>query len=510
MRWGAAIPQRLTATTAGTGTRSVGGLLQPTHANTVDAVPSNGQPLALAGFRCHHGRMKCSVPAIGSVTIHPGFSLQGEVAVPGDKSISHRALLFGAIAEGTTTIHGLLAAADPSSTAGCLRAMGVVISPLGRGDQPVVVEGVGLDGLREPEDILDCGNSGTTMRLLLGLLAGRQNRYFVLTGDASLRRRPMGRVTRPLCQSMGASIGGRANGELAPLTVGGRQLQGGVIGSSVASAQVKSALLLAGLTASSSVSVIEPNRSRDHSERMLKAFGADVQVSGQYGRHVRITPGQPLRGQEIYVPGDMSSAAFWLVGAAITPGSWLRLPHVGLNPTRTGVLEVLRAMGAQVEVENEKQITGEPVGDLTVAHGPLGPFSIGADLVPRLVDEIPVLAVAALFAKGTSRIQGAQELRVKETDRLAVMARQLQAMGAVVEETADGLVIEGPQTLQGAPLASEADHRVAMSLALAALNAHGPSRIEGAAAAGVSYPGFWDELERLQGPETLTKCSLIP
>ena len=475
------------------------------------------QALAWPGFRCHHGETKLSVgrvvsrPAIGSaplqvegssVTIQPGFSLQGEVTVPGDKSISHRALLFGAIAEGATTIHGMLAAADPCSTADCLRAMGVAISPLGSRHQPVVVDGVGLDGLQEPEDVLDCGNSGTTMRLLLGLLAGRQDRCFVLTGDASLRRRPMGRVAQPLCQNMGARIYGRANGTLAPLTVSGCQLQGGVIGSSVASAQVKSALLLAGLTANGSVSVIEPNRSRDHSERMLKAFGADVQVSGQYGRHVRVTPGQHLRGQEIHVPGDISSAAFWLVGAAITPGSRLHLHHVGLNPTRTGVLEVLRTMGAQVQVENEKQITGEPVGDLIIAHGPLGPFSIGADLVPRLVDEIPALAVAALFAEGTSRIQGARELRVKETDRLAVMTRQLRAMGAVVEETADGLVIDGPQTLRGARLDSETDHRVAMSLALAALNAHGPSQIQGAEAAGVSYPGFWRQMGRL-GPAAM-------
>ena len=433
-----------------------------------------------------------------SVTIQRGFRLQGEITVPGDKSISHRALLFGAIAEGTTSIHGMLAAEDPCSTADCLRAMGVTISSLKDKDQPVVVEGVGMDGLQEPEDILDCGNSGTTMRLLLGLLAGRQDRCFVLTGDASLRRRPMGRVSKLLCQNMGASIYGRANGTLAPLTVSGCQLEGGVIGSPVASAQVKSALLLAGLTANSSVSVIEPNRSRDHSERMLKAFGADVEVSGEWGRHVRIRPGQPLRGQEIHVPGDISSAAFWLVGAAITPNSRLRLRHVGLNPTRTGVLEVLQAMGAQVKVENQKQITGEPVGDLLVEHGPLGPFSIGPDLVPRLVDEIPALAVAALFAEGTSRIQGARELRVKETDRLAVMTRQLSSMGAVVEETADGLVIDGPQTLRGAQLDSETDHRVAMSLALAALNAQGPSQIQGADAAGVSYPGFWRQMVQLQ------------
>ena len=433
-----------------------------------------------------------------SIVIEPGHSLRGEVMVPGDKSISHRALLFGAIAEGTTTIHGMLAAADPCSTADCLRAMGVAISPLGDENQPVVVEGRGLDSLQEPGDVLNCGNSGTTMRLLMGLLASCKGRYFVLTGDASLRQRPMARVSRPLCQAMGARIYGRANGNLAPLSISGCQLQGGVIGTSVSSAQVKSALLLAGLTASSSVSVIEPNRSRDHSERMLQAFGADVRVDGDYGRHVRLKPGQTLRGQTIHVPGDISSAAFWLVGAAITPGSRLRLRHVGLNPTRTGLLEVLRTMGARLQVEEQRQVTGEPVADLLIEHGALGPFSIGADLVPRLVDEIPALAVAALFAEGTSRIHGAKELRFKETDRLAVMTRQLGAMGAVVEETADGMVIEGSQTLSGARLDSEADHRVAMSLALAALNAHGPSHIHGAAAAGISYPGFWQQLAQLQ------------
>ena len=433
-----------------------------------------------------------------SVAVEPGHSLQGEVTVPGDKSISHRALLFGAVAEGTTTIHGMLAAADPCATADCLRAMGVTVSPLDGKDQPVVVEGVGLDGLQEPGDVLNCGNSGTTMRLLLGLLAGRKGRFFVLTGDASLRQRPMERVSLPLRQAMGASIQGRDHGKLAPLSVNGCQLQGGVIGTSVPSAQVKSALLLAGLAASSSVSVIEPNRSRDHSERMLQAFGADVRVRGDYGRHVQLQPGRTLRGQEVHVPGDISSAAFWLVGAAITPGSRLRLRHVGVNPTRTGLLEVLQTMGAPLQVENRKQVTGEPVADLLIEHGALGPFSIGPDLVPRLVDEIPALAVAALFAEGVSRIHGARELRVKETDRLAVMTRQLRAMGAVVEETADGLVIEGPQTLRGAHLDSETDHRVAMSLALAALNAHGPSRIHGAAAAGVSYPGFWQQLAQLQ------------
>ena len=285
----------------------------------------------------------------------------------------------------------------------------------------------------------------------------------------------------------GRPIDGRANTTLAPLSVSGCRLQGGVIGTSVASAQVKSALLLAGLTAGSDVSVIKPNCSRDRSERMLKAFGADVQVKDDCGRHVWITLGRPLRRQEVSCSRRRQLRCVLAGGGAITPGSRLSLRHVGLNPTRTGVLDVLRAMGARLRVENRTEITGEPVGDLVIEHGPLGPFS--ADLVPRLVDEIPVLAVAALFAEGTSRIRGARELRVKEMDRLAVMTCQLRAMGAVVEETTDGLVIDGLQRLRGAQLDSETDHRVAMSLAMAALNAQGPSRIQRADAASISY--YW-------------------
>ena len=437
----------------------------------------------------------------GTFILNPqhGRSLQGDITVPGDKSISHRALLFGAIAEGTTTIDGLLPAEDPLSTANCLRAMGVDVSPFTPTGQPVVVKGVGPDGLKEPETVLDCGNSGTTMRLLLGLLAGRCDRHFVLSGDASLRSRPMGRVSGPLTHHLGAEIGGRDNARLAPLAIRGRVLQGGVIGTPIASAQVKSALLLAGLTANGSVTVIEPMKSRDHSERMLQAFGASLTVSGEQGRCVTVTPGRTLNGQTVQVPGDISAAAFWLVGAAITPGSRLQLRHVGLNPTRTGVLDVLKAMGADLRVRNTRDVAGEPVGDLLITHGSLQSFTIAGELVPRLVDEIPVLAVAALFAEGVSRIGDAAELRVKETDRLAVVARQLAALGAVVEETEDGLVIEGPQRLQGAVVDSEGDHRVAMSLALAALNACGTSHLHHAAAAAVSYPDFWTRLDQLRG-----------
>ena len=431
--------------------------------------------------------------ALGTTT---GRSLNGTVRVPGDKSISHRALLFGAIADGITTIEGLLPAEDPLSTAACLRAMGVEVSPIEAG-QTVTVHGVGLDGFQEPESVLDCGNSGTTMRLMLGLLAGRAGRHFVLTGDDSLRRRPMKRVGGPLAQ-MGATIAGRSGGNLAPLAIQGQQLRGTTIRTPVASAQVKSAILLAALTAEGPTTVIEPVQSRDHSERMLRAFGATLSVSGPGNTEVNVTPGASLNGQAVVVPGDISSAAFWLVAGAITPGANLTVENVGLNPSRTGILDVLAEMGARIEVLNQRDVAGEPVGDLRVTHGPLKAFSIDADLIPRLVDEIPVLAVAACCAEGVSRVSGAEELRVKETDRLAVMARQLGAMGARIEEFADGMTIQGGVQLHGAEVDSETDHRVAMSLAVAAQIAHGATQLHRPEAAAVSYPNFWSDLERLQ------------
>ncbi|TCD58662.1 3-phosphoshikimate 1-carboxyvinyltransferase [Synechococcus sp. BS56D] len=425
-----------------------------------------------------------------------GGRLSGRVTVPGDKSISHRALLFGAIAEGTTTIEGLLPAEDPISTAACLRAMGAEISPIESG-AVIQVKGVGLDGLEEPSEVLDCGNSGTTMRLMLGLLAGREGRHFVLSGDASLRRRPMQRVGQPLAL-MGAEVRGRDGGNYAPLAVQGRKLHGAVVGTPVASAQVKSALLLAALTASGPSTVIEPAHSRDHSERMLRAFGADLEVGGEMGRHISVRPGATLTGQHVVVPGDISSAAFWLVAGALIPGAEITIENVGLNPTRTGVLDILEQMEARIEVLNQRDVAGEPVGDLRVHHGPLKAFQFGEEIMPRLVDEVPILAVAACFCDGISRISGASELRVKETDRLAVMARQLKAMGASIEEQPDGLIIHGGQSLRGAALDSETDHRVAMSLAVAAMLADGDSTLERSDAAAVSYPTFWSDLERLR------------
>ena len=425
-----------------------------------------------------------------------GGSLRGSVRVPGDKSISHRALLFGAIAEGETRIEGLLPAEDPLSTAACLRAMGVEVSTI-RAGEPVTVQGAGLDGFQEPGDVLDCGNSGTTMRLMLGLLAGRSGRHFVLTGDSSLRGRPMRRVAEPLSH-MGSAIHGRKGGNFAPLAVLGQALHGATIHTPVASAQVKSALLLAALTADGPTTVIEPAQSRDHSERMLRAFGAQLEVGGPDRTIVTVTPGSTLRGQAVVVPGDISSAAFWLVAGAITPGADLIVENVGLNPSRTGILEVLEQMGARITVLNERDVAGEPVGDLRVCHGPLRAFSISGDIIPRLVDEIPVLAVAACHAEGVSRISGAEELRVKETDRLAVMARQLGAMGARIEEFEDGMAVTGTTPLRGAAVDSETDHRVAMSLAVAALSAAGDTTLARPGAAAVSYPGFWDDLARLR------------
>ena len=440
--------------------------------------------------------MSTSAAVSEPLTLRGGGSLGGSVRVPGDKSISHRALLFGAIAQGTTTIDGLLPAEDPLSTAACLRAMGVDVSPI-RAGESVTVQGVGLDGFAEPGDVLDCGNSGTTMRLMLGLLAGRVGRHFVLTGDSSLRGRPMRRVGGPLSQ-MGAVIHGRKDGNFAPLAVLGQALVGTTIHTPVASAQVKSAILLAALTAQGPTTVIEPVQSRDHSERMLRAFGADLVVGGPGNTEVTVRPGNSLRGQSVIVPGDISSAAFWLVAGAITPGASLTVENVGLNPSRTGILEVLEQMGARISVLNERDVAGEPVGDLQVSHGPLQAFAIGAEIMPRLVDEIPVLAVAACCADGISRISGAEELRVKETDRLAVMARQLGAMGARIEEFDDGMTISGPTPLHGAEVDSETDHRVAMSLAVASLVASGTTTIRRPEAAAVSYPGFWDDLARLR------------
>ncbi|MEN9216603.1 MAG: 3-phosphoshikimate 1-carboxyvinyltransferase [Gloeomargarita sp. HHBFW_bins_162] len=424
-----------------------------------------------------------------TITPRPDLTLRGRVLVPGDKSISHRALLLGCVAQGTTTIRGILPSADPQSTAQCLRDLGHDISPLTEAEVHVH-PGV----WQEPAQVLDCGNSGTTMRLLLGLLAGRAGQFFTLTGDDSLRGRPMQRVITPLSQ-MGAQIWGRQNHTRAPLAVLGQTLKPIRYASPIASAQVKSAILLAGLGCDGVTQVQEPTPSRDHTERMLRAFGADIHWENGT---VTLQGGAHLRGQTVVVPGDISSAAFWLVAGAITPGADIMVTNVGVNPSRTGILEVLAAMGAQITCHHHRLVAGEPLADIQVQASALTGVAVGGALIPRLIDEIPILTVAAAFAEGKTVIRDAAELRVKESDRLTAMATQLTRMGVTVEEYPDGLTIHGrSQPLVGAQLQTYDDHRIAMALAIAALNAQGESHLAPSACVQISYPQFWATLEAL-------------
>jgi 3-phosphoshikimate 1-carboxyvinyltransferase len=414
--------------------------------------------------------------------VRPARRLEGEVRLPGDKSISHRALMLNAVADGEARVEGLSGGADVASTAGCLRALGVEIED-GR------VAGGGLAGLREPSGPLDCGNSGTTMRLLAGLLAGRPFPV-TLVGDGSLSRRPMDRVAAPL-RLMGASA------ETEPLRVGGgAPLRGITYESPVASAQVKSAVLLAGLSAEGPTSVVEPAPTRDHTERMLEAMGAPV---AREGRRVTVTgPVDALRPLDVVVPRDLSAAAFWLVAASLHGAARVRLPGVGVNPTRTALLDLLEAAGVRVARLNPRLAGVEPVADLEVATTTVGrAFEVAGTTAAELIDELPVLAVAAALLPGTSRITGARELRVKESDRVAAMAAGLAAMGGDVTELPDGWEIRGPRHLEGARVASAGDHRVAMALAVAGLLADGETEIEDAECVDISYPGFWDQLEAL-------------
>ncbi|MEG4629879.1 3-phosphoshikimate 1-carboxyvinyltransferase [Microcoleus sp. AR_TQ3_B6] len=426
-----------------------------------------------------------------------GLSLVGRIRVPGDKSISHRALMLGAIAQGETTIEGLLLGEDPRSTAKCFSLLGAKVSELNA--ERVTVEGVGIGQLQEPVEVLDAGNSGTTMRLMLGILASHPGRFFAVTGDSSLRSRPMSRVIKPL-QQMGAQIWGRNSNSLAPLAILGQQLKPIHYHSPIASAQVKSCILLAGLMASGETTVTEPALSRDHSERMLRAFGAQLSVDPETCS-VTVTGPTQLQGQNVIVPGDISSAAFWLVAGAIVPGSELVVENVGVNPTRTGILEALEMMGADIELQNQREAAGEPVADILVRrNGQLRGCTIAGDLIPRLIDEIPILAVAAIFASGTTIIRDAAELRVKESDRLAVTAAELNRMGAKISELPDGLEITGGTPLTGADVDSYTDHRIAMSLAIAALNATGITNIHRAEAAAISYPDFTATLQQVCHP----------
>jgi 3-phosphoshikimate 1-carboxyvinyltransferase len=414
--------------------------------------------------------------------LQPGGALTGRVRVPGDKSISHRAIMLGAIAEGQTEISGFLEGEDSLATLNAMRAMGVAID--GPRSGRVVVDGVGLHGLDAPAGPLDLGNSGTSMRLLCGLLAG-QAFDVELIGDGSLMKRPMRRVTEPLA-AMGARISTTDAGTAPLRIVGGQRLRGIDYHMPVASAQVKSSLLLAGLYASGRTCVAEPAPTRDHTERMLAGMGYPVQ-RGQ--GTACLAGGAKLGARRIDVPADISSAAFFLVGASIAPGSDLVLEHVGINPTRTGVLEILRLMGADIQVTGMAEIGGEPVADLRVRTAQLRGVEIPRELVPLAIDEFPVLFVAAACAQGRTVLTGAEELRVKESDRIQVMAEGLQALGAKAVPTADGMIIDGG-ALSGGRVDSGGDHRIAMSFSIAALRAQGEVTIDDCANVDTSFPGF--------------------
>ena len=414
--------------------------------------------------------------------IEPGGRLSGRLRAPGDKSISHRSVMLGAIADGVTEISGFLEGEDALATMDCLRAMGVRIDGPDRGH--VTVHGVGIDGLAAPRRVLDCGNSGTSMRLLAGLLAG-QGFEAELTGDASLRKRPMRRVAVPLGE-MGARIETAAEGQ-PPLRVHpAARLQGIDYVMPVASAQVKSALLLAGLYAEGKTCVTEPAPTRDHTERMLAAFGYAVQRDGN---RICVGGGGRLKATRIDVPADISSAAFFLVGASIAAGSDLVLEHVGVNPTRTGAIDILRLMGADITLENAREMGGEPVADIRVRHAPLQGIRIPEELVPLAIDEFPALFVAAANARGETLLTGAEELRVKESDRISVMAQGLRRLGVAADPLPDGMRITGGP-LAGGEVDSHTDHRIAMSFAIAALAASEPITVCDCDNVATSFPGF--------------------
>jgi 3-phosphoshikimate 1-carboxyvinyltransferase len=415
--------------------------------------------------------------------------LQGSVTIPGDKSISHRAVLFAAIAEGPSVIKGFLNGQDCLSTISCMRKLGVKIEEDG---EVIRIEGRGLHGLNEPSEILDVGNSGTTVRLLSGILAG-QPFSSVMTGDESIGRRPMRRVTGPL-KMMNASIDGRDYANYTPLCMRGGALQGVHYVSPVASAQVKSAILLAGLYAQGVTRVTEPHKSRDHTERMLETFGVNVETDEV---SAAVTGGQQLTGSEVYVPGDVSSAVFMLAAGALVPGSEITVRNVGMNPTRTGAIDVLKRMNADMHIHSERMLGGEPVADITIKSGALQAVTISGGEIPRLIDEIPVLALLATQAEGTTVIKDAAELKVKETNRIDTVVNQLNELGADCEATDDGMIIHGPTPLKGGKVESFHDHRIGMTMSLAGLIASDKVHVKDTEAIAVSYPGFYRDLEKL-------------
>lgn len=417
-------------------------------------------------------------------------NFKGKFTPTPDKSISHRAIIFSSLAKGKSIIKNFLRAEDPLSTMNAFRALGVEITDK---NEDIIITGNGIYGLKEPPNVIDCGNSGTTMRMLSGVLAG--NPFFsVLTGDESLRTRPMGRVINPLRQ-MGAEIIARGENRYPPIAIKGKKLQSIKYAMPVASAQVKSAILLAGLYTDGETEIIEPAKSRDHTERILPAFGADIEVEGL---RVRIKGGTELKGAEVHVPGDFSSAAFFIVAALLIRDSDMTIEGVGMNPTRTGLISALKGMGAGFEIFNIRNVSGEPIADIHCkSDAELKAIHITKENIPGLIDEFPILCVAATQASGTTIIRGAEELRVKESDRIKSMATELKKMGAEIEEFEDGLSITGKKELKGAIIESYRDHRIAMALSIAALIADGTTTINGVSSVNISFPGFFEILKRL-------------
>lgn len=416
--------------------------------------------------------------------------LKGEITIPGDKSISHRGVMFGSIAKGTTEISHFLQGADCLSTIACFQKMGVQIE--NNGDS-VIVHGKGLHGLKKPETVLDCGNSGTTTRLISGILAA-QDFNVTLTGDDSIKRRPMKRIMEPLSM-MGADINSIPGNGCAPLAITGKKLHGIHYNSKVASAQVKSAILLAGLYAENETKVTEPYVSRNHTEIMLKYFGADVRTEGTAAC---IVPANELYGNKVVVPGDISSAAYFIAAGLLVPGSEILIKNVGINPTRDGLLHVCRNMGADLTLLEVHKDSGEPTADILVRSSSLHSTVIGGAIIPALIDELPMIAVMACFADGETIIKDAAELKVKESNRIEVMVRNLSAMGADVTETEDGMIIRGGKPLHGSVIDSKLDHRIAMTFAVTGLCAEGETQILGAECVNISYPGFYKDLKKLQ------------
>ncbi|MFV9510679.1 3-phosphoshikimate 1-carboxyvinyltransferase [Tepidibacillus sp. LV47] len=423
-------------------------------------------------------------------TVHSISSLSGSIQVPGDKSISHRAVMLAAIAEGITEINGFLNGEDCLHTIKVFKQLGVEIEQTG--ETAYKVKGNGLYSLKEPKDVLYVGNSGTTIRLTSGILAG-QPFYSVLTGDQSIIRRPMKRVIEPL-RKMGAFIDGKENGRFAPITIRGGSLHGISYESPIASAQVKSAILLAGLYADTQTTFIEPYRSRDHSEKLLAQFGAKLEIKG---RQVTIFPKPRLEAQSIQIPGDFSSAAFFIAAALIVPNSRIEIRNVGLNETRIGFLEIVKKMNGKVEITDQRFFGQEVVGDLIIESSSLHGIEISGEMIPRLIDELPLLAVLASQAEGTTKVTDAKELRVKETDRIETISTALRNVGVEIEELEDGFIIKGKQKIRGGVISTKGDHRIGMAMAIAGLIAVTPIIIHQSEAIHVSYPQFFEDLKQL-------------